>query len=175
MADHREDEHAEARANRPYRRLVGVVFAVAVVALCSVVLRGVVRALDRLPSAATLDRPAEVDVRALRACAEDLDKLEAKIRQAAGRAFAAAPDAPDEWHAAQDALELERITLVARCRLDEPSEDPVVHDLERAAEGLESLLRRYNLLYARHKDDGRARSREAREALERATHALRTR
>lgn len=175
MAEPRSEEEREAVANRPYRRLVGGVFAILVVVLCGGLIRGVVRAIDRLPSAATLERPAVVDVRALRACAEDLDKLEVKIRQSAAKAFGEAPAPDDGWNAARDAHELERITIVARCRLDEPTEDAAIHDLERAAEGLESLLRAYNLLHARHVDDGLRHSAATRQALERATHALKSR
>lgn len=167
-----DPEHA---ANRPYRRLVGAIFAIAVVALCGGLIRGVVRALDRMPSAATLERPQIVDTRALRACADDLERLELKIRQSAAKAFGEAPAPDDGWSTARDAHELERITIVARCRLDEPTEDPAVHDLERAAESLEGLLRAYNLLHARHVDDGMMQSAATRAALERAAHALKSR
>lgn len=169
------DAASEHEANRPYRRLVGVVFGVAVVVLCTFVLRAVVRAIDRLPTAAALERPAVVDARALRACAEDLERLEAKIRASAARAFGEAPGVPSTWAAARDAHELEHLAIVARCRLDEPTEDAAVHDLERAAGDLEGLLREYNLLMARHLADGLPHAAEAREALERASRSLKTR
>jgi hypothetical protein len=67
------------------------------------------------------------------------------------------------------------LAIVARCRLDEPTEDAAVHDLERAAGDLEGLLREYNLLMARHLADGLPHAAEAREALERASRSLKTR
>jgi len=169
------DAEAESVSNRPYRRLVGVLFALAIGVICTSILRGVVRALDRLPSAATLERPAVVDTRALRACGEDLDKLEQKIRKTAGIALSELPPELPTWPAARRDMEVERITIVARCRLDEPTEDAAIQDLERAAERLEDLLRAYALLYDRHVDDGVVRSRDAREALDRANTALKSR
>jgi hypothetical protein len=164
----------EEEQNRPYRRFVRIVFALAITLLCGLVLRGIVRHLDRLPSANAIERPATVDVRALRACAEDFDKLIGATRRAAGRAFAE-PQGKDGWRGVAHELEVERLSIVARCRLDESSDDPVVHDLGRAAEGIEGLLRSYSLLYARHFEDGEKAAGEAREALDRATSALKTR
>ncbi|MCK6550941.1 hypothetical protein L6R52_34205 [Myxococcota bacterium] len=174
--DHRAEAEAEERKQlRPYRRLVGAIFAIAVVVACVLVFRGIIRHLDRLPSLEGLDKPKVVDVRALRACAEDLDRLELRIRTLAGQAFAELPvegaaQSPWDVHAKQ--LELERLSIVARCRLNEPTTDGAVADLEKAVGELEELLRSYSLLYARHKESGIPSSKEAREALRRALAAL---
>lgn len=166
----------EERLNRPYRRFVRVVFFMAIIALCGGVLRGIIRHLDRMPSALTLERPSVVDVRALRACAEDLEKLEARARKSAGKAYSEPlPGAAEAWSLLMRELEIERLSIVARCRLDEASEDPVVHDLALAAEGIEGLLRSYSLLFSRHLEDGLRKSRDAQEAVERANVVLRSR
>jgi hypothetical protein len=168
----------ERRQLRPYRRIVGLIFALVLVVAAVLVLRGIVRHLDRLPSVDALYKTPDVDVRALRACAEDLEKLEAKVRLIAGRAFSEllVEDLPvPEWQSFGGELELERLSIVARCRLHEPREDAVVNDLEEAANHLEALIRSYALLYARHADDGARESREVRRILKRATNALRTR
>lgn len=167
----------ERRALRPYRRVVVVIFALAIAALSALVLRGIIRALDRLPSAAALHKPDEVDVRALRACAEDLERLEVRIRRAAGEALSRSPAAedPPEWETTATGFELERLTLVARCHLDEASEEPAAQELAVAAAAVEGLLRAYGLLHARHRAEGLGHSREAQRALERAREALRAR
>jgi hypothetical protein len=164
---------SEEEQNRPYRRFVGVMFALAIAALCGLVLRGIVRHLDRMPSPSALERPDHVDDRALRACAEDLDRLIGATRKAAGRAFAA--PAANTWPQAARELEMERISIVARCHLDEPTEDGVAQQLAAAAEGIEGSLRSYSLLYARHLEDGLKRSEEAHKAIESALEALRSR
>ncbi|MCC7381832.1 MAG: hypothetical protein IT384_08390 [Deltaproteobacteria bacterium] len=165
----------EEEQNRPYRRFVGVMFALAIAVLCGLVLRGIVRHLDRMPSSTQLDRPASVDTRALRACAEDLDRLAIQTRKLAGRAFTETPTDEGEWVRTQQGLELERLSIVARCHLDESSEDPVRQDLTLAAERIEGLLRSYSLLLARHREDGLKQADEMTQALERAAAALRTR
>jgi hypothetical protein len=168
----------ERRQLRPYRRGVGGIFTIVLVVCSILVLRGIIRHLDRLPSVDALYKTPNVDVRALRACAEDLDKLEAKVRSHAGKAFSDLPedDAPvPSWQALGGELEHERLTIVARCRLHEPSEDAVVKDLEEAANHIEVLIRSYALLYARHATDGVPESREARRVLKRARSALKSR
>lgn len=173
------DPQAEERRQlRPYRRVVGLIFVIVLLFGAVVTLRGIIRHLDRLPSVDALYKTPDVDVRALRACAEDLEKLEARARTTCGRAFAELPplEGPlPEWQTFGAPLELELLTIVARCRLHEPSEDAVVKDLESAAIHLEAMLRSYALLYARHVDDGARESRESRELLKRATDALKTR
>lgn len=166
---------SEEEQNRPYRRFVRVVFFLAIAALCGVVLRGIVRHLDRLPSANTLARPAHVDVRALRACADDLERLEARTRKEAGRWYTLPNPEPGGWGAVGRQLEVERLSIVARCRLDEATEDPAARDLALAAEGIEGLLRSYSLLYNRLIEDGLRHAKESREAIERANAALKTR
>ncbi|MFO0726890.1 MAG: hypothetical protein U1E65_24105 [Myxococcota bacterium] len=165
----------EEEENRPYRRFVGVVFALAIAIACLLVLRGIIRHLDRLPSAVDQARPNTVDVRALRACAEDLDKLTTKAMKAGARALGEPGAGIEGWKEAALELELERVQIVARCRLDEPSTDPVVEDLERASEGVQGVLRSYGLLAARHQEDGLKQAADARAALERVATALKSR
>lgn len=168
----------ERRQLRPYRRVVGLIFVALLVFGAVVTLRGIIRHLDRLPSVDALYKTPTVDVRALRACAEDLEKLEARVRVVAGRAFSEPPPeegpAP-EWQTVTSELELERLSIVARCRLSEPSDDPAVKDLEDAATHVESLMRSYALQYGRHVEDGVHESRETRRALKRALNALKSR
>lgn len=174
--DQRAESEAEERKQlRPYRRLVGAIFAVAVVVACVLVMRGIIRHLDRLPSLEGLAKPKVVDVRGLRACAEDLERLEVRIRTSAGLAFTELPvdgAAESPWDVHAKALELERLQIVARCRLNEPTTDGAVADLEKAVGELEELLRAYSLLYARHEESGIPHAKEAREALRRALAAL---
>ncbi|GEM_PF-2168453 len=170
-----EEAAGEEEQNRPYRRFVGLIFALAVVLACVLILRGVIRHLDRLPSAGDQARPASVDVRALRACAEDLDKLTAKVLKLGSRALGEPLPGQENWTETSLELELERVQIVARCRLDEPSQDPVVEDLERAAEGVQGVLRSYGLLSARHQEDGLQQATAARSALERVGTALKSR
>lgn len=168
----------ERRSLRPYRRFVQLLFTLAIMGLCAVILRGIVRTLDRLPSVETLDRLELVDERALRACAEDLDKLEARVRLAAGDALAAAPGGPanvERWRATTEAIEVDRLRIVARCRLEEGSDDPVVRDLRLAGQSIESLIRSYHFLFARHQAEGVPESQSAREAVKRARDALESR
>lgn len=168
-----ETEGEEKKALRPYRRFVGVLFALTIVVLSVLILRGIIRSLDRLPSAESLHRPSHVDTRALRACAEDLEKLELRIRTVGAQALkeVAGPD----WSAQEQALEVERLTIVARCHLDQPTSDPAAQDLAVAAGAIERLLRTYGLLHARHVAEGQPLSKEAAEALARAISALKAR
>ena len=87
----------EEEQNRPYRRFVGLIFALAVALACVLILRGVIRHLDRLPSAGDQARPPSVDVRALRACAEDLDKLTAKVLRLGSRALGEPLAGQESW------------------------------------------------------------------------------
>lgn len=173
-----QQEAEEKKQLRPYRWLVGVIFGLAIAVVAVFVLRGIIRRLDRLPSVDALFKPNVVDVRAMRACSEDLDKLEARVRLLAGRAFSELPPEgqkiPD-WQVLSADVELERLSIVARCRLHEPSSDPVVKDLEDAANHLEALMRSYALLYGRHEDDGVTHSIDAKRALQRANTALKSR
>src|SRR5687767_7945275 len=174
-----EAEEREHRQLRPYRRVVGAVFAIAISTMGVLTLRGIIRHLDRLPTVEALVTPAKVDVRALRACAEDLERLEARVRLTATRAFGAAPGVdeskPVEWEALARPLELERVSIVARCRLHEESADIVVGELETAANEIESLIRSYGLLHSRHLEDGYVHSRQTHRSLRRAAAALATR
>ncbi len=171
--DTREEER---RQNRPYRRFVRIVFFVAMSVLCVLVLRGIIRSLDRMPSPATQHSLAPVDVRALRACAEDLERLERRLRTASADLLTRDTETPPEdWQTFAQPYEMERLTIVARCNLDAGSNDPVVRDLKTAASAIEDLARNYSLLYDRHKENGIPRSKEAAEALRRANDALKTR
>jgi hypothetical protein len=157
----------EAVANRPYRRFVGVMFALAITAICGLLLRIIVRQLDRLPSAAALDRPATVDHRALLACAEDLERLQADVLRQAGKTFGEPTTGRHVWAEAASRLELERLRLVARCHLDAPSVGAQA-ELGRAADAIEGLIRGYTLLHGRLAEDGALRAVEAQTAIESA-------
>jgi hypothetical protein len=169
------DETEEKRQLRPYRRLVGIIFTVAVVIASVVILRGIIRHLDRMPTVDALSKPAVVDVRALRACAEDLGKLEVSVRQSAGALISQVPldEKPaGDWESLSRQLEIDRLGIVARCRLNEPSDDAVVSDLETASSELDALIRAYALLYSRHVGSGLPHAIEARAALKRANAAI---
>lgn len=170
-------EAAERRANRPYRRFVGAVFALLLAIVATGVLRGIIQRLDRLPSVESFPGPERVDDRALLACAEDLGRLEARIRSTAGRSFARDPEAEPriDWPSEAALLETERLRLVARCRLHQTGGDAVVADLATAAERIEAQLRSYNLLFDRYADDGERSGADARGALRRARAALQSR
>lgn len=175
--EERAEAAAEKRANRPYRRFVGAIFALLLLVIATGVLRGIIQRLDRLPSVETFLGPEQVDDRALGACAEDLTRLEARIRLAAARNFGRdmTMEQPPDWRVEAPRLETERLRIVARCRLHEPAGDAVVADLATASDRLESMLRAYNLLFDRHVDDGERSSVEARSALRRAREALESR
>ncbi len=168
----------EGKALRPYRRFVRILFALAIVGFCAIILRGIIRTLDRLPSVERLDRLERVDDRALRACAEDLDKLEARVRVAGGEALSRAPE-PDvneeAWKVTADAIEVDRLRIVARCRLEEAPSDPAAADLLAAAQAIEALIRSYHFLHARHVAEGLPESTQAREAIGRAVQTLESR
>jgi len=154
----------ERRQLRPYRLFLVVMLAIAIIGLCGMILRGIINTLDRLPSAETMQRLEVVDVRALRACSEDLGRLEARTRRDAARALSE-QDAIS-WNTLQHSLEVERLTIVARCRLDEPQGDPAVLELARASTAMENLLRSYTLFFERlHKEGGAARD-ELHDALQ---------
>ena len=167
----------ERRQLRPYRRFLAILLAISITGLCALILRGIVRTLDRLPSTETMQRLEVVDSRAIAACAEDLERLEARVRKAGGEALALAEPAPapEDFETVANTLETERLTVVARCRLDEPRGDVALEELARAAVGVEELLRAYTLLVQRHSVEVRTESREIGEALERARTSLRAR
>lgn len=168
-------ETEERRQLRPYRRLVGVLFTVAVSVAAVIILRGIIRHLDRMPTAGVPDKSTVVDVRALRACAEDLEKLEARVRQGASAAFGVLPAedrAPADWESIAHPFEVDRLSIVARCHLEEPTTDTIVTDLEAASNEIEALIRSYALLYGRHSEDGLPHALEARRILKRAGAAL---
>jgi hypothetical protein len=170
-----EIETEEKKRLRPYRRLVGVLFAVAIVVGAVVILRGIIRHLDRMPSADTLQKPQLVDVRALRACAEDLKLLEAKIREAAATALSTTPaenQIPPTWESLSRPFVLDRISIEARCRLNEKGTDPVVQDLDTAASEIDAVLSSYQLLYSRNLEAMVPHAQNAQAALKRALDAL---
>ncbi len=171
-----ETREEERRQLRPYRRFVRIVFFLAMGLLCVLVLRGIIRSLDRMPSADGMRPNGPVDDRALRACAEDLEKLERHLRTSAAEILGRDPEVPGEgWTAFARGFEMERLTIVARCNLDNGSDDPAVHDLQIAASAIEDLGRSYALMYERHKENGLPRSREAIEALRRVNETLKNR
>lgn len=176
VVEQEETREEERRELRPYRRFVRIVFFIFLIILCGGVLRGIIRSLDRMPSASGVRPDGPVDVRALRACAEDLERLERRLRLGAGELLVRDPEIPMEsWQSFAQAFELERATIVARCNLDSGSDDPVVRDLKSAASAIEDLARNYGLLYERHEENGIGHSKDALEALRRANEALKTR
>ena len=103
-------------------------------------------------------------------------RLEAQIRARAGQAFAADRGRPESnWAAAARELELERLRIIGRCRLEEDTDDAVQADLALAAESAEELLRQYNLLYARFEKSGRPEAEATRNAALRALEAVKSR
>jgi hypothetical protein len=163
----------EKRQLRPYRRFVRIVFFVFLSVLCFVVLRGIIRSLDRMPTSGV--RPnGPVDDRALRACVEDLERLERRLRTAAGELLAG-DSSTESWQTFVQPYELDRLGIVARCNLDADSDDPVVRDLKVAASAVEDLARSYALAYDRHKENGLPRSKDVASALQRANDALKAR
>lgn len=172
-----ERREEERRHLRPYRRFLAVVLLIAISAFSWFVLDGIIRALDRLPSAAAMQRLEVVDDRALLACTEDLGKLELRVRQAASLLLAAAPapTPPTDWESQADLLETRRLEIVARCRLDEPGSDAAQRALARAAAHIEQLLRSYSLLEARFAVEGRPAASEAARALQDARQTLEAR
>ena len=169
-------ETEEKKQLRPYRRFVGILFTIAVVVTSTVILRGIIRHLDRMPSVDESKKPAIVDVRALRACSEDLERLEARLLATAGTWLSQLPaegeSAPKEWEPLSRQFEIDRLGIVARCNLSDPSSDPAITDLQEASNELESVIRAYGLLYSRHLEDGLPHAVEARAALKRANTAL---
>ncbi len=164
----------EGRALRPYRRFVRILFALAIVGFCAIILRGIIRTLDRLPSVERLDRPERVDERALRACAEDLERLEARVRRSGGEALARADSkvGAEQWKVTADAIEVDRLRIVARCHLEEASADTAASELANAARSMESLIRSYHFLHARHVAEGLPESEAARASIRRALETL---
>ncbi len=160
----------EERQYKPYRRFLVVVFALLVCGLCGMIIRGITRTLDRLPQAEHMATSAPLDARALKACAEDLRRLESKVRTTAGRRFTVV-NGP-KFGAEANALELERLKLVGRCGLQNPQGDAAREALARAAEGIETLLRVYALLDSRFADEGYTASSNVKEALQQADRLL---
>lgn len=160
-ADGARPRDEERRRFRPYRRFLAVLVLIGSLGLSGLILRGIVNTLDRLPSAETMDRLEVVDVRALRACAEDLERLELQARKVAARAL----ERDEPWAPHAEALETERLRVVARCRLDEPGSDPAINELTRAANALEGVLRTYALAFERVQTEGGPERDEMKAAL----------
>ncbi len=172
--EHDEPESDERQAFRPYRRFVVALFVLLIALICSLIFRGIIHTLDRLPSAKPLERPQKVDARALRACMEDLRKLEHEVRKTATQLFKE-PSADRTFQTVARPLEMERLHIVARCLLDEPGSDPAIQALSAAATAIEDTLRAYSLLYERHREDGLLHIQEAQHHIDRASDALRKR
>ena len=163
----------ERRQLRPYRRFVLLVFWLAVTSLCGLLIRGVIRHLDRMPSVGTFASPDSVDGRALRACGDDLLKLEADVRtRFAGLIAGGAVVSGDEpWNE----LESRRLKIVARCRLSEPGEDPLATNLNAAAGEIERLIRGFALMFQRYENEVWGHSKDAQESIQRARTILESR
>lgn len=162
MADgDRRPQDEERRRFRPYRRFLAVLVLVGAFGISGLILRGIINTLDRLPSVETMDRLDVVDVRALRACATDLERLEVRARKDAANTLE--KDLP--WVPVLRTLETERLRVVARCRLDESREDPAIQELSRAATALENVLRVYTLAFERIKNEGGPERDEMRAAV----------
>ncbi len=172
------EQQEDRRQYRPYRRFVAAIFGVCTVLLCGVILVGIINSLDRLPSVHGLRCPDIVDTRPLRACSDDLSKLKNVIQKGAGRLFSggqAAMDPLKEWKEFADPIELERLKIVARCKLHDSSDDPAANSLLQAATSLESLLRAYALAHARYRESGLPRALETEKALKNAEALLKER
>ncbi len=178
-AEQAASQHQEDRRQyRPYRRFVAGIFGVCTVLLCGVILVGIINSLDRLPSVHGLRSPEVVDTRALRACSDDLAKLKKLVQKGAGRLFSggqAAMDPLQEWKSFADPIELERLKIVARCKLHDSGDDPAANSLLQAATALESLLRAYALAHARYREGGLPRALETEKALKKADALLKER
>ena len=105
---------------------------------------GIVRHLDRLPSIDQYQQLRTVDSRALKACALDLQQLEIKIRNQAGKILTEPQAGAHEevWQS----FEERRLKIVARCKLNQESSDPAHVSLAKSAELVESELRSFHLL-----------------------------
>ena len=169
----RKDE--ERKQFRPYRNFVRVVLFTAIAVLWSFMLRGIIGHLDRMPSADQFDRPGEVDVRALRACGDDLIKLEIAIRKLAAKRLTRLPPYPEAAEDPWDALDRTRLQVVARCHLDRQSDDPAHQKLHDAAHEIERLIRAYALAEDRHENEVVGHSTDALEAVSSAHSILKTR
>lgn len=177
MARKRSPEE-ERRSLRPYRRFVRILFFLAILAFAAIIIRGIVRTLDRLPSVDRLHQLEHVDERALRACADDLERIEVRVRKLGGETLALPPSKtidPASWRTAMDQIEVERLRVVARCRLQDGSDDPVVVDLLAASNSIEALARSYQFLFARHASEGLPHSERARASIQQALETLRAR
>jgi hypothetical protein len=160
----------EKKALRPYRRLVIGLFVVIALSLVINVVRGITQHLDRLPSVDTHAGPRTgvVDVRALMACRVDLERLESRIRSAAGTYLSASPEQRRKhpsWESVADDMERERVEIVNRCNLEEAGSETLARSLSVAADAIENLLRSYTLLYARFVDTALEQSAEAQQSL----------
>lgn len=161
-----ERQNEERRQLRPYRRFVLAVFGLTFVAMMGFMLRGIIRHLDRMPSIESFERLDTVDSRALRACAEDLLKLEIQIRTVAGTRLAAV-DNPVPAEQIWENFERDRLTIVARCQLDDGRDDSAAQEVASGADALELLIRGFALLEERHTKEVRPHSDDARSRLER--------
>ena len=163
----------EKRQLRPYRYLVFLLFWLAVTSLCGLLIRGVIRHLDRMPSVATFASLDAVDERALLACGEDLRKLEVEVRARFAKLITGPPQASND--APWDALERRRLEIVARCRLSELGDDPLATALNTAAGEIERLIRGFALMFERYDNEVRGHSSEAQGHLERARSIVKSR
>jgi hypothetical protein len=161
---------SEQQQLRPYRRLVTTVFVLGVIALFAFVGRGIIGHLDRMPSVDQFAQPDFVDHRALKACAEDLNKLERLVRKEAAILFTSIGPTPHEpvWQS----LKKDRLKIIARCMLNEDGTHPAHHSLQVAAENIESQIRSFYLLYEKHQIESAEYSSQSREAIREALEHL---
>ena len=160
----------EQQQLRPYRFVVAGFLTINFCLLLGFVLNGIVKHLDRMPSVDQFAQPQSVDNRALKACTIDLQKLEVRIRKEAARLFESPNPVTGEpiWQN----LEKARLEIMARCKLTTPDSHPAHASLVNATEQIESQIRAFNLLYAKHLKESSDYSGVAQKELEEALKAI---
>lgn len=149
---------------RPYRRLVRILFFIAVILGVGLIFRGVIFNLDQMPTSG-LPKASTVNKNTLRLCANQLQDLERRIRAQAALALTAPPPAKSRWAEQVEGFEKRRLRIIARCRLDEASEDPVRLRLKEGAQTLSAELRAYTRLEQRFQEEVLPRMTELEEQL----------
>ncbi len=167
MAEH-SSQSEERRQLKPYRRFVAAVLGIVSMVLFGMLIRGISRALDRLPSPEQHQSLSQVDQRALLACADDLKRLESRLRKVAGSALAKVPT-PGEpvlsWQQLTTEIETERVMVVARCRLEDQRQGSPGGLVAEGAAELANEMSEYGLIYQRHLGASQRHALKARNSL----------
>lgn len=147
----------QKRALRPYRRLVFGAFFLFLGIAGALVLRGIIRHLDRLPAPEPHRKELRLDARALSACLDDLKKLHLGFKKGTATRFVETYESPTEarlkWTAFQTETEQKLIKMTSRCQGGDP-EDPLGHAYLRADQAFADLIRMYSLLFERFVQEG---------------------